>query len=102
MVKLISAERRLDSALVGLISPSSSPLMTWLPTLTKSPASVPLVAKLTPTFVAGWSVPLPETVDWTTPCATVAVRVWLAWLPEAGPITMIAAAIAPAQRAPSG
>ena len=101
MVKLISAERKLDSALTGLISASSWPPVTWSPTLTKSPVSVPLVAKLTPTFDAGASVPLPDTVDCTTPRATVAVRVTVAWLPEAGPTRSTAATIAPTQIAAS-
>jgi len=47
--------------------------LTWSLTLTKTPVRVPLVAKLTPTFDAGLRVPLPDTVDCTTPLATVAV-----------------------------
>jgi hypothetical protein len=63
--------------------------------------TVPLVLKPRLSSLAGWRLPLPETVDWTTPRATVAVRVAVAWLPEAGPTTRMAAAIAPAHRAPS-
>jgi hypothetical protein len=63
--------------------------------------TVPLVLKPRSSWVAGCRLPLPETVDWTTPCATVAVRVTVDVLPEAGPTTRTAATIAPAQRTPS-
>src|SRR5580658_8525095 len=63
--------------------------------------TVPLVLKPRLSWLMAWRLPLPETVDCTTPCATVAVRVRVAWLPAAGPTTRIAAATAPAQRIPS-
>src|SRR5271170_3724644 len=63
--------------------------------------TVPAVLKPRLSWLAGCRLPLPETVDWTTPRATVAVRLTAVWLAGAGPTTRIAAAIAPAQQAPS-
>ena len=63
--------------------------------------TVPLVLKPRLSWLAAWRLPLPDTVDCTTPLATVTVRLWFRWLAEAGPTTRMAAAIAPAQRAPS-
>ena len=37
--------------------------------------TVPLVLKPRSSWLAACRLPLPETVDWTTPCAAVAVRV---------------------------
>ena len=59
--------------------------------------TVPLVLKPRSSWLAAARLPLPETVDWTTPCAAVAVRVTVAWLPDAGPTTRKAATIAPTQ-----
>ncbi len=63
--------------------------------------TVPLVLKPRLSWLAAWRLPLPDTVDCTTPLATTAVRVTVAWLLDAGPTTSTAAAIAPMQRAPS-
>ena len=63
--------------------------------------TVPLVLNPRFSWLAAARLPLPETVDWTTPCAALAVRVTAVSLPEAGPTTRKAATIAPAQRAPS-
>jgi hypothetical protein len=62
--------------------------------------TVPLVLKPRFSWLAACRLPLPDTVDWTTPCAALAVRVTLAWLLDAGPTTSTAATIAAAQRAP--
>ncbi len=59
--------------------------------------TVPLVLKPRLSWLADWRLPLPDTVDCTTPCAAVAVRVTVVWLPDAGPTTSTAATIAPTQ-----
>ena len=61
----------------------------------------PLVAKSTSTSLAGSRLPLPETVDWITPRATVTVRSWaveLAGEPttSTAPTTAAAASVASA------
>src|SRR3979411_879871 len=56
--------------------------------------TVPLVAKPRFSWLAGWRLPLPETVDWTTPLVAVAVRVTVEEPALAGPTRMIAAAVA--------
>ena len=61
--------------------------------------TVPLVLNPKFSWLAACRLPLPDTVDWTTPCATVAVRVIVAVLLDAGPTKRMAARIAPAQRA---
>jgi hypothetical protein len=62
--------------------------------------SVPPVAKLTLTFVAGWSVPLPDTVDCTTPSATVITRLAAAVGDDAAPTDVTATTIAATHSAP--
>jgi hypothetical protein len=63
--------------------------------------TVPLV--LNPRFssLAAAMLPLPETVDWTTPRCAVTIRVCVERCPEAGPTSSTAATIAPASSAPS-
>ena len=63
--------------------------------------TVPLVLKPKFSWLAACRLPLPETVDCTTPRETVAVREIVAVLLDAGPTNRTAATIAPAQRAPS-
>jgi len=99
--RLISSECRLDSALVGSISASSSPAWTCCPALTYSFFSVPLLAKLTPTLLAGESVPLPEIVDCTTPRFTVVVRVLSPLEGDAAPTAVQAITIAATHSASS-
>lgn len=62
---------------------------------------VPLVLKPRLSWLAGCRLPLPETVDWTMPSATLAVRVTAVVLPEAGPTSKMATTIAPTQKRPS-
>src|SRR4051812_43874979 len=60
----------------------------------------PLVAKSTSACAAGSRLPLPETVDWITPRATVTVRSWA--LEAVGePTTSTATTMAPAASAAS-
>jgi hypothetical protein len=70
-LRFACAEARLRFASVGSRSASSWPAATCWPTWTYTSLSVPLVAKLTLSSVAAWIVPLPDTLDWTTPRATV-------------------------------
>ena len=49
-------------------------MLTFCPALTSILVTSPEAPKLSSTFCAGSSVPLPETVDWTTPLPLVAVR----------------------------
>jgi hypothetical protein len=52
-------------------------------------------------WLAGARLPLPDTVDCTTPWVALAVRVAVLELPEAGPTTNTAATMAPTQSRPS-
>jgi len=108
LARFASAESRLafacssvTSELCGSSVASSSPWVTCSPWVTYMSVTVPLVLKPRLSWLAACRLPLPDTVDWTTPAATVAVRVTVVVLPEAGPTTRTAATIAAAQRAPS-
>ncbi len=61
----------LSWAEVGSRLASSWPSLTRWPADTYTSASVPLVWKLTSTSVPAWRLPVPVTVDWTTPSAAV-------------------------------
>src|SRR5271165_1932407 len=63
--------------------------------------TTPAVLKPRLSWMAGWMLPLPETVDWTTPCWAVTMRLCTVADCEGAPTTRKAATIAPAQRAPS-
>ncbi len=68
-------------AVVGSVFASSWPATTCCPALTYTCVSLPLLAKFTLICFAEESVPLPETVDCTTPRETVTV-LWIAALVE--------------------
>ena len=63
--------------------------------------TTPEVLKPRSSWVAAWMLPLPETVDWTTPSPTVIVRPVALAVPEEGPTMSTAATIAPTQSAAS-
>jgi hypothetical protein len=90
------------SALCGSSVAISLPWATCSPCETSICVTVPLVLKPRSSWLAGSMLPLPETVDCTTPRCAVTVRVTDDALPlDAGPTTRIAAAIAPASSAAS-
>jgi hypothetical protein len=69
--------------------------------LTSTDASVPLVWKLTSSSVPASTLPVPVTVDWTTPSSAVKTsRELRAELPG-GPISSTASTIAPAAKSTS-
>jgi hypothetical protein len=62
-----------SSAVEGSSDAISCPFLTRWPTVTFTLCSVPPVAKLTAWSTPGSTLPLPETVVWTTPFAAVTV-----------------------------
>jgi hypothetical protein len=66
-VRVSSAWLTASCAELGSSVASSWPWATCWPCLTLTCSSVPLVLKFATTSVAGWTLPVPETVDWTTP-----------------------------------
>lgn len=89
-VRLSSAWSRARSAEVGTSVASSCPLLTCWPTLTSTDWRVPLVAKLTAWSVAGSTLPVPETVVWTTPSSAWTVSLEVRAELVGGPICVIA------------
>src|SRR3954453_856078 len=89
-----SACSRVSSALRGSVVASSWPSTTCWPALTFTSVSRPALAKLT-SVCRAWIVPLPDTVDCTTPRSAVTVRD-LAAGALSGPTTRTAATTAPA------
>ena len=99
--RLAFACSSVTSALCGSSVASNWPCVTCWPWVTSMCVTVPPVLKPRLSWLRACRLPLPDTVDCTTPWATVAVRVTVAWLLDAGPTSRTAATIAPAQRAPS-
>lgn len=62
-----SAWSSASCAFVGSSVATSWPLLTCWPTVTSTAESVPLIWKFTLSLVPAWMLPLPVTVDWTTP-----------------------------------
>src|SRR2546430_7787562 len=89
-----SACPTVSSALCESMVASSWPSTTCWPALTFTPVRRPALAKLT-LVCRAWIVPLPDTVDCTTPRAAVTVRD-LAAGALSGPTTSTAATTAPA------
>src|SRR4051794_7153936 len=98
LARLACAWATATSALLLSTRASSCPRLTCSPSLTSIFVTSPLVPKLSSSWLAGARLPLPETVDWMTPRATVTVR------PESAvatgePTTMAAMATAVAAKA---
>jgi len=70
-----SAASSVSFAAVRLRVASTWPFRTCCPTFTYTCASVPLVWKLTSTSVPASTLPLPDTVDWTTPSCALTTSV---------------------------
>jgi hypothetical protein len=95
------ASARSTSAEVGSIRASSWPSVTCSPGLTYTLVTLPEAPKLMFMVLAGERLPLPETVDCTTPLATVTTRSLVVDEALSGPTTTIAAATPPTATAPS-
>jgi hypothetical protein len=101
-VRLVCASSSVSSAAEGFSDAISCPLLTCCPTVTSTLCSVPLVAKLTAWSTPGSTLPLPETVVWTTPLAAVTVsfevRAELVGVPSSVMPMAITASATPASR----
>ena len=95
--RLARACSRAIWALRGSSSASSSPPKTCWPGDTETSSSVPPVGKLRLTWLPACRVPLPETVDWTTPFSATTMRCWAGRAVEGGPTTRIATTTAATQ-----
>ena len=108
LVSWSSAEVRFDCAwssvfraAVGSRVASSWPFTTWSPTAAYRCCRVPLVWKLASTSVPGSTLPVPETVDCTTPLAAVTTSREVRAELLGGPSSSTAASTTPAPRSPS-
>jgi hypothetical protein len=101
-VRLVCASSSVSSAAEGFSDAISCPFLTCCPTVTSTLCSVPLVAKLTAWSTPGSTLPLPETVVWTTPLAAVTVsfevRAELVGVPSSVMPMAITASATPASR----
>jgi hypothetical protein len=77
---------------VGSRSARSWPALTCCPALTYTSWRVPLVLKLTVTSVPAAMLPVPVTVDWTTPGAAFTISVDVRAELVGGPISATASA----------
>jgi oxygen-dependent protoporphyrinogen oxidase len=99
--RLAFASARSTSADVGSIRASSWPSVTCSPAFTYTLVTLPEAPKLRFMVLAGDRLPLPDTVDCTTPLETVTIRSLVVDDAFSGPTTTIAATTPPTATAPS-
>jgi hypothetical protein len=100
-VSWASAWSTVSCAEVGSSVASSWPWLTCWPTVTFTCWSVPLVLKLTVTSVPASTLPLPETVDCTTPSSAATTSREVRLVLPGGPISVTARTMTATATSPS-